>query len=315
MTIELKKKHNPHRKYPMPNFHIDSKGHCVVPYGIKTIGTIAFCNCSELRSIEIPNSVTQIKDSAFNCSGLTSIKIPNSVIQIEYSAFSGCNGLTSIEIPDSVVQIGNRAFSGCSGLTSIKVSSGNEFFKSEGNCILSKDGKTLWSGIPISIIPDSVTQIGDEAFADCSGLTSVKIPNSVIQIGDGAFLGCSGLTSVKIPNGVIQIGNRAFLGCSGLISIKIPNSVTQIGDKAFYKCSSLTSIEIPDSITHIGNDVIWRCSNLSSIIFHYKNPDDTLLIIRDITSLKEIHVPVGTGQAYRHHKGFARFKKIIEDVK
>ena len=82
----------------------------------------------------------------------------------------------------------------------------------------------------------SVTSIGIDAFAWCSGLTSVTIPNSVTSIGIEAFHGCSGLTSVTIPNSVTSIGGAAFYGCTGLTSVTIPNSVTSIGDYAFRYC-------------------------------------------------------------------------------
>ena len=88
----------------------------------------------------------------------------------------------------------------------------------------------------------SVTSIGDGAFLDCSGLTSVDIPNSVTYIGYGAFSDCSGLTSVTIPNSITSIGNSAFYGCSGLTSVTIPNSVTSIGKYAFEDCFWLTRL-------------------------------------------------------------------------
>ena len=80
----------------------------------------------------------------------------------------------------------------------------------------------------------TVTRIGDEAFYDCSGLTSIEIPNSVTSFGFAAFYNCSGLTSIEIPNSVTSIGSYAFYNCSGLTSIEIPNSVTTIGRYAFY---------------------------------------------------------------------------------
>ena len=94
--------------------------------------------------------------------------------------------------------------------------------------------------IPETITVDNVvynvTSIGDWAFSECSGLTSVTIPNSVTSIGNRAFSGCSGLTSITIPNSVTSIGNEAFKGCSGLTSVTIPNSVTSIGFSAFSSC-------------------------------------------------------------------------------
>ena len=88
----------------------------------------------------------------------------------------------------------------------------------------------------------SVTSIGDGAFANHSGLTSVTIPNSVTSICNYAFFNCSGLTSVTIPNSVTSIGEFAFAYCSGLTSVTIGNSVTSIGDSAFKDCSGLTKL-------------------------------------------------------------------------
>ena len=91
----------------------------------------------------------------------------------------------------------------------------------------------------------SVTSIGEGAFYDCDGLTSVTIPNSVTSIGRSAFSLCSGLTSVEIPSSVTTIGESAFYyGC--LTSVTIPNSVTNIGENAFWSCNNLTSVHIND---------------------------------------------------------------------
>ena len=111
----------------------------------------------------------------------------------------------------------------------------------------------------------SVTNIGGDAFAGCSSLTSVTIGNSVTSIGEWAFLNCSSLTSVTIPNSVTSIGDNAFRYCSSLTSVTIPNSVTSIGDYAFYECSSLTSVTIPNSVTSIGKWVFADCSSLTSV--------------------------------------------------
>ena len=121
------------------------------------------------------------------------------------------------------------------------------------------------SGLTSVTIPNSVTFIGNSAFRECSGLTSVTIPNSVTSIGNSAFYRCSGLTSVTIPNSVTFIGNSAFRECSGLTSVSIPNSVTSIGNSAFYYCIGLTSVNIPNSVTSIENWAFSYCSGLTSV--------------------------------------------------
>ena len=101
---------------------------------------------------------------------------------------------------------------------------------------------TIPSTVTYNGVIYSVTSIGNWAFIDCSGLTSITIPNSVTSIGESAFSECSGLTSITIPNSVTSIGDVAFYSCSGLTSITIPESVTSIGYGAFIGCSSVTSI-------------------------------------------------------------------------
>ena len=111
----------------------------------------------------------------------------------------------------------------------------------------------------------SVTEIGNSAFYECSGLTSVTIPNSVTSIEINAFLNCSGLTSVDIPNSVTSIGHFAFQNCSRLPSVTIPSSVTSIGIGAFSGCSGLTSMIIGDSVITIGDNAFQNCSGLTSV--------------------------------------------------
>lgn len=237
-------------------------------------------------------TVTAIGPSAFkDCVALTSVTIPNSVRDIGTHAFYGCTGLTSVTIPSSVWSIGVNPFSKCYGLESIFVENGNTWYDSRGNCnaIIETATNTLVSGCMSTIIPSTITSIGEETFAYCTGLTSVTIPNSVISIGNNAFTYCSGLTSVNIPNSVNSIGENAFAYCANLTLVSVPNSVTSIGRDAFigtawydaqpngliyagmvaykYKgtMSPNTSIVLVDGCTGIADDAFNGCYYMNSI--------------------------------------------------
>ena len=135
----------------------------------------------------------------------------------------------------------------------------------------------------------SVTSIGNSAFSECSGLTSVTIPNSVTRIVNGAFWHCSGLTSVTIPNSVTSIGVGAFNGCSGLTSFSIPNSVTEIDNETFYYCTGLTSVTIPNSVTRIGERAFCGCSGLTTITIGEGVTTISLSVFRGCSSLTTVN--------------------------
>lgn len=261
-----------------------------VVYSVREIEEAAFYNCSDMTTIDIPESVTIIGGYAFsNCYGLTSINIPENVTSIENGTFSHCYRLTSIDIPNNVTSIGEDAFLGCSGLTAINIPDG----------ITSIEKRTFNSCTKLTsiAIPNSVTSIGWAAFNNCASLTSINIPDGVTSIGDYAF-GASSLTSINIPESVTSIGIGAFNRCGSLTSITvasgntvynsrnncnaiietssniliagckntiIPDGVTSIGDAAFLGCGGLTAINIPDGVTSIGESAFYACHGLTSI--------------------------------------------------
>lgn len=265
--------------------------------GVTSIGKNAFKDCGSLTKVEIYSNaivskeyhsgfsmssffgyqveeyvlgeeVTSIGQYAFSgCGQLSSINIPSHVTNIGEGAFFSCTSLTSITIPGMVTSIGENAFFNCYGLMSIQVEGGNTVYDSRDNCnaLIKTADNTLMLGCQNTVIPNTVTAIGDNAFYCCAGLTSISIPNSITHIGYCAFGGCTGLTTINIPNSVTTIGQYAFTSCKSLTSVSIANSVTDIGDYAFFSCIGLTSITIPNSVTNIGSRVFNNCSGLTDI--------------------------------------------------
>ena len=180
-----------------------------IPNNVNSIGGQAFYGCSSLESIKV-ESGNKVYDSRDNCNAIIETKsntliagckntiIPNSVTSIGAAVFCYCSGLTSVTIPKSVTSIGDYAFWNCSGLTSIKVESGNQFYDSRDNCnaIIETKSNTLILGCNNTIIPNSVSNIGVQAFYSCTGLTSIVIPEGVTKISDYAFRGCGCLKDV-----------------------------------------------------------------------------------------------------------------------
>ena len=196
----------------------------------------------------------------------------DSITAISGSAFCWFSSLTSIVIPDSVTSIGEGVFRNCDLLINILVSDKNPSYRSIDGNLYSKDGKTLIQYAvgktdTTFIIPDSVTSVGNNAFYNCTSLTSVVISDSVTSIGYDAFSLCRSLKSIVIPDSVISIGESAFRWCTSLISIVIPDSVTSIGVATFCDCISLTSIVIPNSVTSISVAAFSGCDSLRDVYY------------------------------------------------
>jgi len=122
------------------------------------------------------------------------------------------------------------------------------------------------SGSPITTIPNFAF-CDEDTKEGCTGLIGITLPNSVTGIGDYAFAGCSGLNSLAIPKNVHTIGTLAFIGCTSLNSLTIPDRVVIIYDGAFAYCTSLTSVTIPKSVYEIWDGAFYECTSLTSVTF------------------------------------------------
>ena len=206
------------------NSTYDSRDNCNAI--IETASNTLIAGC---KNTAIPDSVTSIASQAFDYhTGLTSITIPDNVTSIGACAFRRCS-FESVTIPASVNSIEQSSFSRCTNLASIIIDENNSTYDSRDNCnaIIETASNTLIAGCKNSTIPNGVTSIGDKAFQECSGLTSITIPDSVTSIGDSAFDNCWNLTTLTIGSGVTSIGDYAFYIYDGISSITYTGTMTQ----------------------------------------------------------------------------------------
>jgi len=187
------------------------------------------------NNITIPDSVTEIGESAFEDSDIASVVIPNGVKVIGDNAFENCTFLKSINIADSVISIGFRAFAECDELSEIT-------------------------------LPNGLTELQPGTFWGCTALRSVKLPESLKEIGGGAFQNCTALPSILIPESVTELGPNVFAFCSSFTSINIPKNIKVITASLFEECDSLRNISLPSTITTI-KEYAFKLSGVKSVAF------------------------------------------------
>lgn len=304
--------------------------------------------------------VVAIDDNAFQqlADSLLSIIIPKSVTkigsEIMYKSDSifigGTTALDSLVTSGTTftrIVVGNL-FSSRNTLERIVIDADNPVYDSRNNCnaIIETASNTLISGCKNTVIPNSVTSIGDYAFANCGTLYFITIPNSVTSIGEFAFARCNVLASITIPNSVTRINGSAFSHCAALGRIVvdaanpvydsrdncnaiiktasntlirgckntiIPNSVSKIGRGAYYCCDSLISVTIPNSIAFIDSLAFFGCRELKDVYcFAERVPTTGEYVFQDVNLFSAtLHVPAASLKDYRRTAPWSNFGKIV----
>ena len=244
--------------------------------GLKTIGMYAFADCSLLESIDLSNSsITEIPKNAFsNCTSLKTVKLPSTVTKIADDAFADCKKLEEIQGLSNckISEIGKDAFAGCYNLKTFDISSATITSLPDTICsnmyaltsihlpkTLTSIGTSALEGCKkleeITGISDcKLTSIGANAFASCSALKEVDLSkSSFTALPASAFAKDTALTSVKLPDSLTEIGEKAFVGCGAMEKIDLSNTkLTTIGKNAMAEMNDLMYINLPDTVKNVG---------------------------------------------------------------
>jgi hypothetical protein len=307
------------------SFYRSSLTSVTISTNVTSIGVNAFAGCRSLTNVTIPDSVTSVGEGAFNvCSSLASVTIPNSLTTIEPGVFGECTALASVAIPDRVTSVGENAFDDCSSLASVTIGSGvtnigiqafsgfnkltsitvdpnNPAFCSVAGVLFDKGMTTLiqfpggWVGN--YTVPNGISSIGYESFADCGNLTGVIIPNTVTNIGAYAFIYCTSLTSITIPIGVNTLQEWTFAYDASLTNVTISGAVASLGSQVSNDLKQSGGTGIQNAVASLGNNVFSECTGLTSIYFSGNAPSVDGTDFGSDNSATAYYLPGTTGWA------------------
>lgn len=293
---------------------------------ITTINENAFSWCTSLKNLEIPNSVVNIGKGAFgSLKSIKSLQIPNSVKKIGQSAFAGCSSLESVVIPYSVTQMDSYVFANCKSMMSISVESGNLYYDSRDNCnaIIESSTNKLITGCRNTIIPNSVTAIGEGAFSE---IGSFDNPNFVfsesLRIIDNSAFYSTYPNSICFLGDIDRIGTRAFHNYEFAGSLSFlafyGNINNPIASNAFWHGWHYTSegqryinkIIIGPNVERIQGMNVKPGADIYSYNPTPPEADENTFLTYNST----VHVPVSSLAAYFTAPYWSNFENIVGDA-
>ena len=246
----------------------------VLPNSLTAIEERAFISCRKLQEIDFPEGLIRIGKNAFrDCENLQNISLPSTIQVLEDGCFSNCKELKEVYIPASVQSI-LAPFYGCEGVSKMVVDPANPVYDSRDNCnaIIETASNKVVMGCVNTVLPATVTCIGEAAFSGFTALTDFVVPEGITKIESAAFDFCCNLESLKLADSVETIGNFAFSYCRNLCKIELPANLKEIHVCAFSNCDKLTELVVGDKLTTILDlDNAWMYNCRINKIYGSKN--------------------------------------------
>lgn len=234
----------------------------------------AFANDKKIKTLSIPNTVTNIDEFAFyNCSSLQSISFTSSVETFNISAFDGCENLKNVFFYGDInqylkIEFNENANPCCNGASL--------YFKNQivKKVTISSTFTTIkaYSFIGVTSLeevnlPSNLESLGDYSFSSCSNLKKINLPSSINQIGECCFSSCASLTSITIPSNIKSIPYGCFRNCYKLKDITFSEDLEVIENNAFENCIQVETLSFPSKLKEIESSAFCKCTRLKSITF------------------------------------------------
>ncbi len=234
----------------------------------------AFYECNRLKSITIKGNIQTVATYAFyGCKRLEKLSFEGDegfggVDTLGNSAFANCSELYSLNISDKVEVIPTRCFYGCASLRVLNFGANANKMPNTVTVIGNQAFAYCESLITLEL-SDSLKEIDEKTFLGCAYLSKITVPAGVTAIGDDAFNGCTNLKSVTFAenSGLATLGNYAFSYCTSLKEIALPKTVTSVGEYAFAHCWSMKTADLPKQITAIPDGCFFGCTYLTGVSF------------------------------------------------
>ena len=300
----------------------DPSGHLVIPQKVKGVTIVAIvptpipdglewttANNEKLTAITFPGTIKTINmEMLEGCTNLKTITLSEGVEEVSHGARGA--GTIRLNLPKSLQSIYGGNFGGDN--IEVTLHKDNPYLEMDKQgLIYNEDMTILMASIgkqkenPNVIIPDTVTEIGDYAFANNTSVKSAEMPDSVTQLGESIFYNCEALTSVRLSADLTYIPARMFWD-TALAQAPLTDKMTEIGAYAFAR-TELTSVEIPRSITALPSGLFRDCDALQEVILHDGIYQLGYGVFSDCKLLESVEIPpsVTVADSYALYPGYS----------